>query len=118
MSQRLKFAEIKVLRLQTLSEQGGKCLLCGQILTSDKAVLDHCHKTGMVRGVIHNGCNSLLGKLENNAPRYGVKDLQAFLIGAASYLQRPPMDILHPTYRTPEEKRLLRNKRARLKRKK
>jgi hypothetical protein len=64
----------------------------------------------------------LLGKVENNAPRYGLGSpgrLAAFLNNAAGYLQRHaanPSGLLHPTFSTPEEKRLKRNAAARKKR--
>jgi len=79
-------------------------------------VLDHCHTTGAVRGTLHRGCNALLGKVENNASRFGVKSLPAFLNGAASYLQRHMTNItglIHPTHKTEDEKRLARNAKAR-----
>ncbi len=79
-------------------------------------VLDHCHKTGAVRGTLHRSCNSLLGKVENNVARFGVKNLPAFLHGCAGYLQRHSTNItgmIHPTHKTDEEKRLARNAKAR-----
>ena len=78
-------------------------------------VLDHCHTTGAVRGTLHRSCNSLLGKVENNAARFGIKSLPAFLHGCAGYLQRHATNItglIHPTHKTDDEKRLARNKKA------
>lgn len=73
-----------------------------------------------MRGVLHRGCNSLLGCLENNAPRYGVRDIGVFSNGVAQYLRVHMVNthggLLHPTYRTAEEKRLKRNTKARKKR--
>ena len=80
----------------------------------------HHHKGGWIRGVLHRGCNALLGKIENNWRRVGVPHLGTFLGGAFGYLEStevPAIEVFHPSYRTPEEKRLLRNKRARRKRK-
>jgi hypothetical protein len=65
---------------------------------------------------LHAGCNSLLGKLENNAARYGVRDIGTFTNGVAKYLREHMVNVtglLHPTHKNEEEKRLLRNKRAR-----
>jgi hypothetical protein len=96
--------------------QNGKCALCQLPCTSQDARLDHNHATGAIRGVLHNGCNSLLGKVENNAARFGVKNIAAFGHGVGSYLQRHQTNITgytHPTHKTEEEKRLLRNNRAR-----
>lgn len=69
-----------------------------------------------MRGVLHAGCNSLLGKLENNAARYGVRDIGVFTNGVAAYLRKHMVNItglLHPTHKSEDEKRDLRNKRAR-----
>lgn len=82
-------------------------------------MLDHCHTTGAVRGTLHRSCNALLGKVENNHARFGVSttNLPAFLHGAASYLQKHKTNItgmIHPTHKTEDEKRLLRNKRAKI----
>ncbi len=39
-----------------LLAQGGKCLICGEDL-DEKWVVDHCHETGMIRGLLHQKCN-------------------------------------------------------------
>ena len=106
---RLTYSQVKPYRLTMWAEQGRMCALCGQPVPEDKAVLDHDHKDGHVRGVLHSGCNSLLGKLENNYRRYGVDNLHLFLAGASTYLIRgsriPPEDrVLHPTFKTDEQK--------------
>ena len=113
---RIKTTEVSSVRLQLLQEQGGLCALCRTKCTEAQAVLDHDHSTGSVRGVLHRGCNSLLGKLENNAARYGVRDIGVFSNGVAQYLRAHLTNItglLHPTHKTPEEKRLRTNMRAR-----
>lgn len=108
-TKRLTYSQVKPYRLTMLVEQGRMCALCGQPLAEDKAVLDHDHKEGHVRGVLHAGCNSLLGKLENNYRRYGVDNLHLFLAGASAYLvrgSRIPSEerVLHPTFKTDEQK--------------
>lgn len=112
---KLKHGEVAVVRLRLLDEQRGLCAVCGTPVTA-RPVLDHDHRTGAVRGVLHAGCNSLLGKLENNAARYGVRDIGTFTNGVAAYLRKHMVNVtqmVHPTYKTGEEKRELRNKRAR-----
>lgn len=46
--------------------QDGKCPICNQKLESDVMVVDHCHRTGIVRGVLHRKCNSALGFLDDS----------------------------------------------------
>lgn len=112
--QRLKASEVASIRERLIVQQGGRCAICSLPIT--KPVLDHDHATGAVRGALHNGCNALLGKLENNYRRYGVVNLAAFTNGVIAYLQRHQTNQtgwLHPTYRTEEEKRERKNKQAR-----
>ncbi|AAP58703.1 35L [Xanthomonas phage Xp10] len=117
---RISAKEIAVVR-QAISElQGGRCAIC-QGLLGDKAPLDACldhnHSTGAIRGVLHRGCNSVLGLVENNAKRYGVfARLIQFCAGLAGYLrihEDNVTNLLHPSHKTAEEKRILRNTRAR-----
>lgn len=106
-------------RQQALAEQEGRCALCSLPITAkDPAVADHDHVTGQMRGVLHRSCNSLLGKLENNRVRYGLRDavrFTKFLHGVVPYLarRRPDDTPLYPTFRDADEKRELRNLRAR-----
>lgn len=41
------------------SSQEGKCLLCGR--PGGVLCVDHCHSTGMVRGLLCHWCNKALG---------------------------------------------------------
>lgn len=109
---RLTVREVGIVREQQIVQQINRCALCGLPGVAGDPVLDHCHKTGAVRGTLHRACNSLLGKLENNAARFGVKDMGAFCHGAAKYLQIHSTNItglLHPTHRTTDEKRIATN---------
>ena len=62
-----------------LAEQNGHCGLCRQTDPGhyDWAV-DHCHKTGLIRGLLCHPCNRFLGRVE--------KDL-AWPARALAYLQ-------------------------------
>lgn len=117
---KLTVAAVRNVRAKLAAEQGNRCAVCKGPLGSKAPldpVLDHDHATGAVRGVLHRGCNSLLGKVENNAGRYGVREVAAFCMGLAPYLTKHMVNItgyVHPTHKTPDEKRLLRNKRARI----
>ena len=113
---RLTQAATKAYREAKLREQGGRCALTGYTISVTEAVLDHDHATGHVRGVLHRGVNSLLGKIENNHKRYGVSlpMLRAMAPAIADYIQRDySNNPYYPTHRTEDEKRELRNKRAR-----
>jgi hypothetical protein len=98
---RLTRAEIKPFRDELATKQGLRCAICSAPLTL-VSHLDHDHTTGVVRGVLHPGCNLLLGKVENNARRTRV-DLLAFALGLHQYLQAT-QGVLHPNHLTPEEK--------------
>ena len=103
---RLKYNEVKPLREKLLQEQTGCCALCAQPVVND-AVLDHCHKTGVIRGVLHRGCNALLGKIENNMPRNRVDmgQLAKIAENLIKYLVADPKsEFLHPTHKTKEER--------------
>lgn len=41
--------------------QGGKCGICVLPFVDDDKCVDHCHKTGKIRGLVCHSCNKLLG---------------------------------------------------------
>lgn len=103
---KLKQTQVKEYRERQLAQQNYCCALCGEKIT-EAAVLDHDHKTGLVRQVLHRGCNSLLGKIENNMPRsqvdiHRLKGIAQNLIG---YITEKHSETLHYTHRTPEERK-------------
>ena len=103
--QRLKHKDIVDYRKQQLAKQDNRCALCMDIIVDD-AVLDHCHKTGLIRGVLHRGCNGLLGKIENNMPRnrVTVERLRGLAHNLIEYITTKNSTAIHPTHRTLEEK--------------
>lgn len=64
-----------------LESQGGSCAICKSVNSnssrSKKLAVDHCHKTGRVRGILCFKCNSGLGNFNDNVN---------FLSTAISYL--------------------------------
>jgi len=97
-------------------QQGNECPLCKQQMNED-TVVDHDHASGDVRAVLCRWCNSCLGKIENWSNRVGrgIVPLQ-FLANTVEYLRfhtAYPSNLKYPTHKTEDEKRLLRNKRAR-----
>lgn len=52
-----------------LESQNSACAICGYSDRSDAKffpVVDHCHATGMVRGILCANCNHALGKFKDN----------------------------------------------------
>ena len=60
-----------------LEAQEGKCQICGEY-KGDKLVVDHCHDTGLIRGLLCRFCNLALGQF---------KDKKENLLNAAMYLE-------------------------------
>lgn len=56
-------------------KQGGKCYICegeGFLMKEEhqaKLMVDHCHTTGKVRGLLCHNCNRALGLLGDNTDR-------------------------------------------------
>jgi len=46
--------------------QDGTCPWCMKPLGEGKLVIDHDHKTGTIRGLVHASCNGQIGKLESS----------------------------------------------------
>lgn len=93
--------EVKEIREQLLEEQSGKDAITGLEIPQGKAVLDHCHQSQYVRGVLHRQSNAMLGKMENNFVRYMKywypKSLQEFLREMADYVEQEQDNrYLHP----------------------
>ena len=111
--------DIKPLREQFLKEQQGLCALCREPVDAADAVLDHCHKTGLLRSVLHRGCNCYIGSMENNLARNKItpERLTMILANFQTY-KHQTKPILHPTHRTPEERIERAKKRAKARRKK
>jgi hypothetical protein len=63
-----------------IQEQGGRCPICGFELADGSQIdIDHCHETGVVRGVIHGRCNRTLGHCRESIH---------VLKGAIAYLEK------------------------------
>lgn len=50
-------------------QQGGLCRICRQAPDDRGLVVDHCHTTGAVRGLLCNNCNALLGMAADDVAR-------------------------------------------------
>jgi recombinational DNA repair protein (RecF pathway) len=73
---------------EMVRQQGGGCAICGRTSQSKRnsrqkqmsLCIDHCHKTGVIRGVLCDKCNIGLGAFKDNP---------ALLHRAAEYLEKP-----------------------------
>lgn len=59
-----------------LQEQNGLCGICRKEMP--KPCIDHCHKSGVVRGLLCKGCNLRLGVIDN----------EEYVLAALVYLQK------------------------------
>ena len=66
-----------------LEFQGGGCAICGRKPTKTRLSVDHCHQTGLLRGLLCMRCNRAYGLFHDNDARR--------LRKAADYLTLPPL---------------------------
>jgi hypothetical protein len=67
---------------QLLTQQGGVCAICRQPETRKGKfylAVDHCHSTGVVRGLLCGRCNLVVGQMMDNP---------VLLRAAATYLEK------------------------------
>ena len=49
------------------NKQNGKCAICKNKPTTKRGLhIDHCHKTGDIRGLLCHGCNIAIGNLKHD----------------------------------------------------
>lgn len=44
-----------------LTRQNGRCAICDRPLPTKGQTIDHDHRTGAVRGIVHSQCNLIIG---------------------------------------------------------
>lgn len=117
---RIKQAEIPTVKKAILDKQKGKCAICEKDLTEEplrNVCLDHDHIRGHIRMVLCRNCNGIEGKIFNLARRGKRGNTESWFLGKLGrYWKVTEVDIwglTHPTHKTEDEKRLLRNKKAR-----
>jgi hypothetical protein len=70
----------------TALREAARCGICGCQLTPKTSNIDHCHKTGIVRGALCGHCNAMLG-MARDVPEVlekGAEYLRAFCATAKS----------------------------------
>lgn len=116
-NEKIKRSDVRDIRAEMLSNQSYTCALCKKSCDPSEAALDHDHKSGRVRGVLHSSCNILLGKVENFTARYGQAlirhdRLHDALSNMNGYIKRDYSENkLHYRHKTPEDKLILKYKR-------
>lgn len=136
---KLKSTDLAKFRTKLMEEQGNRCAICycsfeevtyhtkkKKNVYKHTPCLDHDHKTGQVRGVLCSGCNSAEGKYINAIERWHTEMVVTDKIGIWEMTQclsdyyhthvKDQHDLIHPSFKTEDEKRELRNLRARRKR--
>lgn len=102
-AQGISWAQYEVL----LNEQGGVCFICKEKCASGRRLaVDHCHKTGVIRGLLCGRCNCGIGNLQEsediflNAIQYLRKVHTSGLISSLFKKEDGPVSQPHPTITT------------------
>ncbi len=76
--------------LELLKQQEGKCAICKRVpdQTEHSLGIDHCHETGVVRGLLCSNCNVGLGNFKDNGE---------YLEAAYMYLKQAPPKVTFPS---------------------
>ncbi len=61
-----------------VAAQNGRCAICFEVPAGRGFHVDHCHRTGRIRGLLCRGCNLALGNMKDDPVR---------LVKAADYLR-------------------------------
>jgi hypothetical protein len=74
----------RIQQVELLESQNGQCAICKcditlHIRNNWSGVIDHCHTTNKVRGVLCGYCNTTLGKLEQWMQDDRLKNAQEYL---------------------------------------
>lgn len=118
---RLTTKDVLPTKMRYVVAQQFKCAICSTPITAGPdSCLDHEHSTGLVRGALCRNCNGIEGKVKNlatRAKRDGTWDWWLDrLLAYVRFHRANPGNIIHPTHKTEDEKRLRRNKLARQRR--
>ena len=115
--EKLKYTEVQGFRKDMLLANEGICPVCSHDLDPKVAVLDHDHRTGHIRSVIHRDCNILLGKIENYTQYKGKamrveERLEGALQGIYAFIMTDwSHNPLHPKHLTANDKLIRKYKR-------
>ncbi len=65
---------------ELFNSQGRSCAICNAKENGKRFAVDHCHKAGVVRGILCHPCNQRLGHIE----------IEGWLKAAKRYLDKHP----------------------------
>lgn len=107
-AKKLKSTEVKAYRERLVDMQGNVCPLCLTELLYADAVLDHDHDTGKIRFALHRSCNHAEGNVKNWANRTRAKNKKDFVERVLAFweMDLPDTTPIHPSFKSPEDKRL------------
>jgi hypothetical protein len=64
-----KYGLTKADKTKMHQKQNGSCAICKEDVLLSDIVVDHCHTTGKVRGLLCNACNKAIGLLKDDPKR-------------------------------------------------
>lgn len=106
---RIPHSAIPKIREKLAKEQHNVCPVCERSLLKLIPTLDHCHKTGYLRGVLCNNCNGLEGKLSTIIARIDIANIGTDKILHNLAKHRHPSNLnkkyIHPNAETMVEAR-------------
>lgn len=111
-------------KVRQIKAQGGVCPVSGRefdMANLKDAVVDHCHLTGEIRGVLLRSANAVEGKVKNAVARWGgvgedYSKIIPYLERLVAYLKQPGTGFMYPMHKSPEEQKDARNAKARQRR--
>ena len=120
---KFKQSELSKVKKALITRQKGVCPICGGDLTrvaSGNVVVDHDHKTGVVRAALHRGCNGLEGRVLKFCMTWGkckgpleVIRMMGRLSDFWKLHRTPQTEWIYYSHKTPTQKRLAVNKKRR-----
>lgn len=120
---KVKEKDLPAIKKELIKRQHGKCPITGRdlrVMSSVNVVVDHSHKSGVIRAALPRAINGVEGKIKNLLIRWGKCETDMEMIqmleGLAAYwrLHRiPQTEWLHPKHLTPAEARVKKNAAAR-----
>ena len=124
---KIKYKELKGIREELLINQKHKCFLCQKEYNPEEPKdwhVHHNHETGFIICVLCRRCNVQESKWLNGYRRNTKKELKSeddFMFITKNLYKlytKKPTKYIHPTFKTPEEKKELAKKRAKKRRNK